>query len=71
MERISFLLKRAGEGKGKAGNRKPRADDICYSFKDIQRGKQLIPYVPQVEIKAGWGETVAYFMTPRKETRKR
>ncbi len=44
-----------------------RAGDIRHSLGDIQRGKQLIRYAPQVEIKTGLEKTVAYFMSQRKE----
>ena len=49
----------------------PRAGDIRHSLGDVQRGKELIHYAPQVDIKTGLEKTVAYFMTQRKDARKR
>ena len=40
----------------------PRSGDIKHSFGDIQKGKQLLNYAPQVDIKTGLEKTIVYFI---------
>lgn len=45
----------------------PRKGDVRHSLADIRKGKQILNYVPKVEIKVGLKKTIEYFQKQRAE----